>query len=70
MPDKRFDAGGRVKWDHSQGATTGKAAKTITSKTDIKGHKAAASSDNPEYIVEGAKTGARAAHKPAELNTA
>ena len=36
----------------------------------IKGHKAAASTDDPEYIVESGKTGARAAHKPDELRKA
>jgi hypothetical protein len=30
----------------------------------------AASPDNPEYIVESSKTGARAAHKPSELRKA
>jgi hypothetical protein len=35
-----------------------------------KGHKVAASEDNPEYIVESAKTGARAAHRPSELKKA
>ncbi|WP_366559051.1 DUF2945 domain-containing protein [Brevundimonas sp.] len=44
--------------------------RTITAETHIKGHKAAASSDNPEYVVESAKTDARAAHKPSELNKA
>ena len=69
-PDKRSDAGDWVKWDHSQGVSTGKVVAEITSETHIKSQKAAAASDNPEYIVERAKTGARAAHKPSELNTA
>jgi len=59
-----------VKWGHSQGVTTGKVVKKVTSETRIKGHKVAASEDNPEYIVEGAKTGARAAHRPSELKKA
>ena len=70
MPDKTFKAGDTVKWDHSQGTTTGKVIKKVTSETSIKGHKVAASKDNPEYIVESAKTGARAAHKPSELRKA
>lgn len=32
--------------------------------------KVAASADNPEYLVESNKTGARAAHKPGELRKA
>lgn len=70
MSEKTFKAGDKVKWDHSQGTTTGKVVKKVTSKTKIKGHKVAASKDNPEYIVESAKTGARAAHKPSELKKA
>ncbi|VDC51799.1 DUF2945 domain-containing protein [Brevundimonas mediterranea] len=70
MPDKTFKAGDRVKWDHSQGATTGKVIKKVTAETHIKDHKVAASPQNPEYIVESAKIGARAAHKPSELKSA
>ncbi|MCC4294187.1 hypervirulence associated TUDOR domain-containing protein [Brevundimonas aurantiaca] len=70
MSDKTFKAGDKVKWGHSQGVTTGKVVKKVTSETRIKGHKVAASEDNPEYIVESAKTGARAAHRPSELKKA
>ena len=70
MTEKTFKPGDKVKWDHSQGTTTGKVVKKVTSETKIKGHKVAASKDNPEYIVESAKTGARAAHKPSELKKA
>ena len=64
---KELKAGDAVRWDHSQGTTTGKVVRKVTKPTRIKGHKVAASPDNPEYIVESAKTGARAAHKPSEL---
>lgn len=70
MTDKTFKAGDAVKWDHSQGTTTGKVVKKLTSPTQIKGHKVAASEDNPEYLVESGKTGARAAHRPSELKKA
>lgn len=70
MSEKTFKAGDKVKWDHSQGVTTGKVVKKVTSETRVKGHKVAASEDNPEYIVESAKTGARAAHRPSELKKA
>jgi hypothetical protein len=33
---------------------------------EIKGHHVAASTDNPEYLVE-TETGAQAAHKPGSL---
>ena len=70
MSDKTFKAGDKVKWDPSHGVTTGKVVKKVTSETRVKGHKVAASEDNPEYIVESAKTGARAAHRPSELKKA
>jgi len=38
------------------------ALRKITRSTEIKGHHAAASPDNPEFIVE-AEEGKRAAHK-------
>ena len=70
LTDKSFKAGDKVKWDHSQGTTEGKVVRKLTSPTKIKGHKVAASKDNPEYLVESGKTGARAAHKPTELRKA
>lgn len=70
MTEKTFKAGDKVRWDHSQGSTTGKVVKKLTSATRIKGHKVAASKDHPEYLVESGKTGARAAHRPQELRKA
>ena len=70
MTEKTFKSGDAVKWDHSQGTTQGKVIKKLTSPTRIKGHKVAASEDNPEYIVRSDKTGAKAAHKPTELRKA
>ena len=70
MTEKTFKAGDKVKWDHSQGTTTGKVVRKLTKPTKIKTHKVAASPDNPEYLVESGKTGARAAHKPTELRKA
>ncbi|RZJ45253.1 MAG: DUF2945 domain-containing protein [Brevundimonas sp.] len=63
----RFKPGDTVEWRHSQGKSTGKVVRKVTRPTHIKDHKVAASRDNPEYIVESAKTGARAAHKPSGL---
>ena len=70
MTQKTFKAGNAVEWDHSQGTTTGKVVKTLTRPTTIKTHKVAASTDNPEYLVQSDKTGALAAHKPSELRKA
>jgi hypothetical protein len=63
----KFKAGARVAWNTSQGRTSGKVVKKLTSETRIEGHTAKASKDDPQYLVESEKTGARAAHKPGEL---
>ncbi|WP_439594553.1 DUF2945 domain-containing protein [Falsiroseomonas sp.] len=60
--------GDKVAWKTSQGETQGKVVRKQTSPTHIKGHKVDASTDDPQYIVESAKTGARAAHKPGALH--
>jgi hypothetical protein len=64
---ERFEPGDRVSWHTSQGVTTGRVVKKLESETQIEGHHVAASSDNPEYLVESDSTGARAAHKPTAL---
>jgi plastocyanin len=68
MPAKKtLDPGDTVRWDHSQGTTTGHVVRKQTTPTKIEGHKVAASKDTPEYVVKSDKTGALAAHKPEEL---
>ena len=67
---KTLKAGDTVRWDHSQGTTTGKVVRKQTAPTKIKGHRVAASNANPEYIVKSSKTGAIAAHTPEELRKA
>lgn len=64
MSEQSFRPGDRVKWDHSQGTTTGKVVKKVVSPIRIKDHKVAASQDDPEFLVESDKTGAKAAHRP------
>jgi hypothetical protein len=59
--------GDKVEWETSQGKTVGTVKKKLTSETQIKGHKVAASKDNPEYLVESDKSGAEAAHNPESL---
>jgi hypothetical protein len=59
--------GDRVEWDHSQGTSAGKVVRKLTTPCRIKGHHVTASTENPEYLVEAEKTGARAAHRPEEL---
>lgn len=67
---KELKPGDKVAWDSSGGHSVGKVVKKVTSETHIKGHKVAASKDNPEYIVRSDKTGKEAAHKPGALKKA
>ena len=62
-----FKHGDRVSWNTSQGMTHGKVVEKLTSDTKIEDHQVRASDDDPQYLVESEKTGARAAHKPDAL---
>ena len=64
---KSLKSGDKVEWDSSGGHSTGEIVKKQTSPTKIKGHKVAASKDNPEFIVKSDKSGKKAAHKPDAL---
>ena len=64
---RTFAKGDHVAWDTSQGETHGTVERKLTKPTQIKGHKVAASPDNPEYLVKSDKSGKEAAHKPSEL---
>lgn len=66
---KNLKPGTKVTWKSHAGEAHGKAVKKQTSPTKIKGHKVAASPDNPEYIVE-TDAGKRAAHKAGALKKA
>lgn len=66
MADK-LKKGDQVAWETSQGKTSGTVKKKLTKPIDIKGHHVAASTDNPEYLVESEKSGGQAAHKPEAL---
>jgi hypothetical protein len=65
-----FKQGDRVRWNTSQGETHGKVVRKLTSDTKIDDHQVRASKDDPQYLVESDKTGARAAHKPDALKKA
>lgn len=58
--------GTRVSWNSSGGTAHGKVVRKQTTPTRIKGHKVAASADDPQYVVE-TDEGRRAAHKPQAL---
>jgi plastocyanin len=61
-----FKAGDRVTWSSHGGTAHGKVVKKLTSECRIKGHKVAASKDEPQYLVE-TDEGKQAAHKPSAL---
>jgi hypothetical protein len=69
MSDKKktIHPGDRVTWSSSEGTIRGTVEKKLTKATTIKGHRVAATPENPEYLVKSAKTGALAAHKPEAL---
>jgi hypothetical protein len=64
---KDLKSGDRVTWNSHGGQAQGKVVRKLTSPTTIKGHKVAASKDNPEYLVE-TDEGKRAAHKAEALH--
>lgn len=66
MTDK-LKAGDRVTWKSHGGEAEGKVVKKLTAATSIKGHKVAASKENPEYLVE-TDEGKRAAHKAGAIS--
>lgn len=62
-----ISTGTRVSWNTSQGRTQGTAVERRTNTFQFDGQKFDASSDEPYWIVESEKTGARAAHKESTL---
>lgn len=64
---KALKAGDKVSWKSHGGEAHGKVMRKLEKPTSIKGHKVAASKDNPEFLVE-TKGGKRAAHKPGALS--
>jgi Hypervirulence associated proteins TUDOR domain len=65
MADK-LKPGDAVSWSSHGGEAHGKVVKTITAPMRIKGHKVAATKDDPQLLVE-TDEGKRAAHKPSAL---
>jgi hypothetical protein len=57
----------RVSWATSQGRTTGRVVERRTSDFTFDGQRFTAGPDDPAFIVESEKTGARAAHRAAAL---
>ncbi|MCH8615341.1 DUF2945 domain-containing protein [Sphingomonas sp. SM33] len=66
---KQLKVGNRVTWKSHGGTAEGKVLRKLTAPSEIKGHKVAASKDNPEYLVE-TEEGKEAAHKAEALTKA
>jgi len=62
-----FEVRRQGQWNTSQGETHGRFVKKQTSPTMIKGHKAVAPKNNPEYSVKSDKSGKTAVHKLTRL---
>jgi hypothetical protein len=65
--DKDLKSGDKVEWNTPQGKTRGRVVKKVTREARVKGHKVAASPENPEFLVRSDKSGKEAAHKPEAL---
>lgn len=61
---KNLAPGDRVSWWSSGVRSIGRVVRKLTAPMRIKGHRVAASKDNPEFLVRSEKSGAEAAHKP------
>lgn len=59
--------GDRVSWNTSQGRTQGKVVEKKTGDFTYEGQQFTASREEPSFIVESEKTGARAAHRGSAL---
>lgn len=64
---KQLSVGDRVSWAHAQGRSEGRVIKVLTEDCTIESFRVSASPDDPRYLVESDKTGARAAHKAEAL---
>ena len=63
---KDLKLGDAVSWPSHAGTAHGKVVKKVTGPMEIKGHHVAATTDDPQFLVE-TKAGKRAAHKPVAL---
>ena len=59
--------GDRVSWDTPQGRTHGRIVDQKTQDFQLDGRQWRASEDEPKFVVESEKTGAKAAHEASAL---
>jgi hypothetical protein len=63
----QIDIGDRVSWNTSQGRTQGRVVESREKDFQFANQQFTASPDDPMYIVESEKTGAKAAHRASAL---
>ena len=68
-----FKPGDEVEWNAHGGKTKpggkarGRLVRKLTEETQVKGHTAKASDEDPQYLVRSDESGQRAAHRPEAL---
>jgi hypothetical protein len=62
-----FSTGDRVRWNTPQGETEGRVVERRTTDFQLANRHFTASDEEPMFIVESEKSGARAAHRPEAL---
>ena len=67
-----IEKGDKVEWNTPQGRTEGEVVEKVTEEKRVgnqgqKGTKVKGSKDDPRFVVESARSGKQAAHRPAAL---
>jgi len=65
--DQEFKRGDRVEWSFRGHTVRGTVRRRLTKRTEIGGRVAAASADDPRYVVRTEKSGREVAHRPQAL---
>lgn len=69
MPQE-FKRGDRVEWTFRGHTVRGKVVRKLTKRTEIDGRIAAASKDDPRYVVRTERSSRQVAHRPQALRPA
>lgn len=67
MPKQELKRGDRVEWSYRGRAVQGTVRRKLTKRTEIGGRVAAASPDDPRYLVRTDKAGRDVAHRAEAL---
>lgn len=66
MPNE-FKCGDRVEWSYRGHTVRGTVRRKLTKRTEIEGRVAAATPDDPRYVVRTERSGRDVAHRPQVL---